>query len=226
METSWARLRSCGRRIVTGTRTTITRRRVEARRVLAQGQSFLLVSLHSLPSTLLKKYLTLCSVGGTVALTIDDPSETVKIAISYKDDPKSNSDFTTVVPAIARLDEGHQCYRIGEVPRDIEEGDNATIQLQYQAVENGKKQTFYACADIVSSLAPSTVKQPLTNHSNSSPSPSSPTPLPASTLPRTSSRPSTRSNSRRRLTTSPTRLPEGCLLVLLVLWLRLSVLRA
>ena len=66
-------------------------------------------------------------------------------------DPKSNGDFETVIESkrIKTLEPGHECYRLPDPPRDIEDGANATVQLKYTAeFDSDEPETFYACADI------------------------------------------------------------------------------
>lgn len=57
---------------------------------------------------------------------------------------------------MTEVEAGHQCYKIGSIPSSVTAGSNATIQLEYWAnydgENNGKNETFYACADIVSVL--------------------------------------------------------------------------
>jgi len=87
--------------------------------------------------------------GGAVALTIDDESWDVKIALSLSNAPTKQSDFDAAISTIAAVDAGHQCYKLPTLPVDITEGANATIQLQYTSLEDdGDKDTFYACADV------------------------------------------------------------------------------
>ena len=73
---------------------------------------------------------------------------------SLLSDPTQQSDFVDIITKIEDLKEGHQCYSIpaDKIPRDAEEGTKATIQLEYWAQEEGakKKESFFACADIVS----------------------------------------------------------------------------
>lgn len=74
-------------------------------------------------------------------------------------DPESQSDFTEqVVSNVTEIVPGHQCYKIASIPSTVTAGTNATIQLEYWASyedeNNGKNETFYACADIVSSDQP------------------------------------------------------------------------
>ncbi|KAI5803464.1 hypothetical protein DFH27DRAFT_49998 [Peziza echinospora] len=89
-------------------------------------------------------------LGGAVALTIADEAWEVKLRISYKSNPTVQSDFTDFVgTTISKLAEGHQCYKSKEISRDIEAGTNATIQLEYTAVDDNVKKAHYACADIV-----------------------------------------------------------------------------
>jgi hypothetical protein len=57
---------------------------------------------------------------------------------------------------ISSVEAGHQCYKVAEIPRTVRSGTNATIQLEYwshdEAELGGRNQSFYACADIVSTF--------------------------------------------------------------------------
>jgi hypothetical protein len=69
-------------------------------------------------------------------------------------DPTKQSDFSDqVVATTTDVDPGHQCYKIHSL-KNISAGQNATIQLEYWAdfegENDGKNQSFFACADIVS----------------------------------------------------------------------------
>lgn len=70
----------------------------------------------------------------------------------HKPDPTSESDFTEqVVSNVSSVQPGHQCYKLEDLPDTLSAGTNATIQLEYwSSYEDGKNETFYACADIVS----------------------------------------------------------------------------
>lgn len=55
---------------------------------------------------------------------------------------------------VTDIDPGHQCYKLDNRQTEgITAGTNATIQLEYWAEyegeNNGKNQSFFACADIV-----------------------------------------------------------------------------
>jgi len=58
---------------------------------------------------------------------------------------------------VTEVDPGHQCYKLDGLPSSAAAGTNATIQMQYWAdyeeENNGKNQTFFACADIVSTCS-------------------------------------------------------------------------
>lgn len=58
-----------------------------------------------------------------------------------------------MVDNITDIDPGHQCYSIDRL-EGIPAGTNATIQLEYwseyEGENNGRNQSFFACADIVS----------------------------------------------------------------------------
>lgn len=77
------------------------------------------------------------------------------LLLKFIQDPESQTDFTEqVVSNVTKVEPGHQCYKIASVPSTVTAGTNATIQLKYWAdyegENDGKNQTFYACADIVS----------------------------------------------------------------------------
>ena len=68
-------------------------------------------------------------------------------------DPKHEEDFDDqVVNNITEIAPGHQCYKLDSL-EGISSGTNATIQLEYWAEyegeNNGKNESFFACADIV-----------------------------------------------------------------------------
>lgn len=70
-----------------------------------------------------------------------------------KADPTTQADFgKQVVPNTTDVDPGHQCYKVGQL-ESAQAGQNATIQLEYWAEfegeNDGKNQSFFACADIV-----------------------------------------------------------------------------
>ena len=91
---------------------------------------------------------------GAVSLSIASEAYDVEFMLSYSNDPKSNSDFTqqAIAHTIGRVEAGHQCYSLAPLPSTVKAGDNATIQLEYRSKfkteNNGRDQTFYACADI------------------------------------------------------------------------------
>ncbi|EFQ26797.1 uncharacterized protein GLRG_02617 [Colletotrichum graminicola M1.001] len=90
-------------------------------------------------------------VGGKVALVAQDDYYNTKISISYKNDPTSNSDFTTIIQeqSVADLDPGHTCVGVPDPPASVAAGSNATLQIVYRADWDAPhNQTFYACADI------------------------------------------------------------------------------
>ncbi|WYZ39089.1 hypothetical protein EsH8_III_001003 [Colletotrichum jinshuiense] len=90
-------------------------------------------------------------VGGKLALVAQDDYYNTKISVSYKNDPTSNSDFTTVIEeqSVADLNPGHTCVDLANPPSSVTAGSNATIQIIYRADWDAPhNQTFYACADI------------------------------------------------------------------------------
>ncbi|KAM5344970.1 hypothetical protein ACJ41O_010832 [Fusarium nematophilum] len=88
---------------------------------------------------------------GAVALVGQDESFDIQLSISYSSDPKSNSDFETLIEAdwFRSIDPGHTCVQVPDAPGDVSPGDNATLQIKYIATfDNPENETFYACADI------------------------------------------------------------------------------
>ncbi|KAM5383498.1 hypothetical protein ACJZ2D_001947 [Fusarium nematophilum] len=93
---------------------------------------------------------------GAVALVGQDESFDIQLSISYSSDPKSNSDFETLIEAdwFRSIDPGHTCVQVPDAPGDVSPGDNATLQIKYIATfDNPENETFYACADITSGLS-------------------------------------------------------------------------
>ncbi|KAK4167970.1 hypothetical protein QBC43DRAFT_366997 [Cladorrhinum sp. PSN259] len=89
--------------------------------------------------------------GGRIAFTAQDDSYNAQISISFSQDPKLPSDFSSSlnVSPIPEIDPGHTCYTIPDPPFTITPGTNATLQLKYTAdFDRPENQTFYACADI------------------------------------------------------------------------------
>ncbi|KAK6224835.1 gpi-anchored protein [Colletotrichum tabaci] len=90
-------------------------------------------------------------VGGKIALVAQDDYYNTKISISYKNDPTTNSDFTTLIEeqSVADLNPGHTCVDIPNPPSSVAAGGNATLQIIYRADWDAPhNQTFYACSDI------------------------------------------------------------------------------
>lgn len=66
-------------------------------------------------------------------------------------DPKSNSDFNTLIDAksFREIDPGHTCVPVSDAPDSVTAGDKATLQIKYIAdFDKPVNETFYACADI------------------------------------------------------------------------------
>ncbi|KAF2031751.1 hypothetical protein EK21DRAFT_62439 [Setomelanomma holmii] len=89
---------------------------------------------------------------GSVALSIADDAYNVAFRLALGNNPTQQSDFSDqVVGNTTEIDPGHQCYKL-EALEGVSAGDNATIQLEYSAEyegeNNGKNQSFFACADI------------------------------------------------------------------------------
>lgn len=71
--------------------------------------------------------------------------------ISQQKEPVSNDDFNILISPkrISDVDPGHECYPLQDLPQDVGEGSNATLQIKYQSkFDSEAKDTFYACADI------------------------------------------------------------------------------
>ncbi|KAG7289168.1 hypothetical protein NEMBOFW57_005531 [Staphylotrichum longicolle] len=90
--------------------------------------------------------------GGKLAFTAQDDSYHAELSISFKSNPKSQSDFTPLFTApITELDPGHTCLSLADQTssQQFTAGTNATIQVKYIAdFDRPENQTFYACADI------------------------------------------------------------------------------
>ncbi|PSN65457.1 hypothetical protein BS50DRAFT_58924 [Corynespora cassiicola Philippines] len=89
---------------------------------------------------------------GSVALSIADDAYHVAFRLSVSNDPQTQAEFDDqIVSNVTDIDPGHQCYKIDRL-EGIEAGRNATIQLEYWAEyegeNNGRNQSFFACADI------------------------------------------------------------------------------
>ncbi|KAF7562310.1 hypothetical protein G7046_g1821 [Stylonectria norvegica] len=88
---------------------------------------------------------------GKVALVDQDESYDIELSISYLSNPKSNTDFNTLIDADAfkSINPGHTCVPVKNAPSSVSAGDNATLQIRYIAdFDTPENQTFYACADI------------------------------------------------------------------------------
>ncbi|EXJ90975.1 hypothetical protein A1O1_04082 [Capronia coronata CBS 617.96] len=86
-----------------------------------------------------------------VAVVLQDESYSVNLAVSYNNDPTSNSDFTTLVSGkdFPEIEPGHECYSVPNPPSSVTAGSNATLQLSYTSTFDGNtNETYYACADI------------------------------------------------------------------------------
>ncbi|KAF1929505.1 uncharacterized protein M421DRAFT_59960 [Didymella exigua CBS 183.55] len=133
---------------------------------------------------------------GAVALTIADEAWHVAFRLAVSD--------------------SHQCYSIDRL-EDITAGTNATIQLEYWAEfegeNNGNNQSFFACADIVSSPDQITFVETVnlsiqvpcfnvTSDDFNAPTPSSSSSTPTSTNQSTSSTPEQSSGGSGGLSTS------------------------
>ncbi|KAH8691527.1 hypothetical protein BGW36DRAFT_388482 [Talaromyces proteolyticus] len=88
---------------------------------------------------------------GAVAVVLQDESYNVNLAVSHKDNPTSNDDFSTLVSSsnFPDLKSGHECYSVPNAPSSVSPGSNATLQLSYISKgETDTNKTYYACADI------------------------------------------------------------------------------
>ncbi|KZZ97413.1 hypothetical protein AAL_03377 [Moelleriella libera RCEF 2490] len=88
---------------------------------------------------------------GKVSLLDQKEAFSVELSISYKENPASNNDFTTLIKpeVLAELDRGHTCVPVANAPSSVRAGQNATLQIKYTAsFDKPENETFYACADI------------------------------------------------------------------------------
>ncbi|KAH6893150.1 hypothetical protein B0T10DRAFT_266864 [Thelonectria olida] len=104
-----------------------------------------------------------------IALVAQDDSYDIELSISYLTsmcpplvsslviskltglDPKSNSDFSTLIDGdeFKDIDPGHTCVNVPDAISSVKSGDKATLQIKYIAdFDSPNNQTFYACADI------------------------------------------------------------------------------
>jgi len=90
-------------------------------------------------------------MNGHVALVMRDLAWETAIRISYKENPTKQSDFESIISNATRLEDGHMCYPMPPLPRDIEPGQKATLQIEYFSNDEGQSpntDTFFACSDI------------------------------------------------------------------------------
>ncbi|KAM4066603.1 GPI anchored protein [Hirsutella rhossiliensis] len=88
---------------------------------------------------------------GKIALVAQDESWDAVLSISYRADPKANTDFSTLIDAKAfrDIDPGHTCVPVADAPSSVRAGAKATLQIKYSAeFDKPEVETFYACADI------------------------------------------------------------------------------
>lgn len=86
-----------------------------------------------------------------IALVAQDDSYDIELSISYLTNPKSNSDFSTLIDGdeFKDIDPGHTCVNVPDAISSVKSGDKATLQIKYIAdFDSPNNQTFYACADI------------------------------------------------------------------------------
>ncbi|QPG96434.1 hypothetical protein C2857_004181 [Epichloe festucae Fl1] len=89
--------------------------------------------------------------GGKISLVDQKEASGVQLSISYKDNPDSDHDFTTLIKPdeLAQLKKGHKCVPVKDAPLSVKPGANATLQIKYTAsFDKPENETFYACADI------------------------------------------------------------------------------
>ncbi|PKS05594.1 hypothetical protein jhhlp_008112 [Lomentospora prolificans] len=100
--------------------------------------------------------------GGSLSLEQKEEAYDVEVSISFSENPATNEDFITIVPAshIRSLDMSHYCFDMPSLPSSAVAGLNATLQLRYTAEyidpnhthkfkrHTAENQTFYACSDI------------------------------------------------------------------------------
>ncbi|OAA71473.1 hypothetical protein ISF_02024 [Cordyceps fumosorosea ARSEF 2679] len=88
---------------------------------------------------------------GKISLVAQDESYDLELAVSYVEDPKSNSDFNKLIDmeTFKDIKLGHTCVTLPNAPSSVKSGTNATLQIKYIAdFDKPENQTFYACADI------------------------------------------------------------------------------
>ncbi|KAK0610963.1 hypothetical protein B0T14DRAFT_500153 [Immersiella caudata] len=97
------------------------------------------------------------TAGGALALDGKQKVYDLQLAVSFYQDPKSNSDFTSVLSGVDSLDFEHVCIPMPALT-GAQAGQNATLQLKYVAEwvdphhshkrHTETNETFYSCADV------------------------------------------------------------------------------
>lgn len=88
--------------------------------------------------------------GGHIALVAQDQAWGVRVRISYQNDPTSEDDFEDIFSSniSAEADKGHKCYQFPDLPNNVREGQNGTIQLEYNAIDGTQNISHFVCADV------------------------------------------------------------------------------
>ncbi|AOW05652.1 hypothetical protein B0I72DRAFT_141274 [Yarrowia lipolytica] len=88
--------------------------------------------------------------GGHIALVAKDEAWGIRVRISYQNNPTSEDDFEDIFTGniSAEADKGHACYQFPDIPNNVREGQNGTIQLEYNAIDGTQNISHFVCADV------------------------------------------------------------------------------
>lgn len=88
--------------------------------------------------------------GGHIALVAQDEAWALRVRISYQNNPTSEDDFEDIFQGniSAEADKGHACYRFPDLPSNVRDGQNGTIQLEYNAIDGTQNISHFVCADV------------------------------------------------------------------------------
>lgn len=88
--------------------------------------------------------------GGHIALVAKDEAWDLRVRISYQNNPTSEDDFEDIFHGniSAESDRGHACYTFPDIPSNVRDGSNGTIQLEYNAIDGTQNISHYVCADV------------------------------------------------------------------------------
>ncbi|KAG5365928.1 hypothetical protein CJU89_0330 [Yarrowia sp. B02] len=88
--------------------------------------------------------------GGHIALVAKDEAWGIRVRISYQNNPTSEDDFEDIFSGniSAEADKGHACYQFPDLPNNVREGQNGTIQLEYNAIDGTQNISHFVCADV------------------------------------------------------------------------------